>query len=51
MVLGVQGEVVTVVANDGKSISQGLSKIRLLTIEKLYCKKNEKNLNLKKNLN
>jgi hypothetical protein len=27
MVFGVQGEVVTVVANDGKSISQGLSKI------------------------
>jgi hypothetical protein len=28
MVFNVQGEVVTVVANDGKSISQGLSKIR-----------------------
>jgi hypothetical protein len=28
-----------VVANDGKSISQGLSEIRLLTVEKLYCKK------------
>jgi hypothetical protein len=34
MVFGVQGKVVTVVANDGKSISQGLSKIPLLTIEK-----------------
>jgi hypothetical protein len=44
MVSDVQGEVVMVVANDGKSISQGLSEIRLLTIEKLYCKK-FKNLN------
>jgi hypothetical protein len=47
MVFDVQGEVVTVVANDGKSISQGLFEIRLLTIEKLYIAKNEKTLNSK----
>jgi hypothetical protein len=45
MVFGVQGEVVMVVANDGKSISQGLSKIHLLTIEKFILQKMKKTQN------